>query len=181
MKIAVYGKMRSGKTEVCNILKDILKDVAYFDFGDSLKECVRIMYPESIKKPKDRKLLIGVGQHMRKFDEDIWVNALKNKIENTLAQQIIVTGVRQKNEYEMLKKQGFIFLKVVSTDRERIKRCKKEGDNFDLSCIENETEKVLDTFEYSYKIDNIGDLAYLREEVKNFVACLILAMAGKGE
>ena len=165
MKIAVFGKLRSGKSEVCKFIQEILKcDV--LDFGDALKECLAIAYPNS-KYVKDRNLLIGFGQHLRMFDNDIWVNALKHRIASRNTKNIIVTGVRQSNEYDMLKCLGFVFVKVEAPERSRIDRSTKAGDKFNLENLNNITETELDDFKYDFLITNDGGFKDLIIDTNN--------------
>ena len=122
MKIALVGKLRAGKTEVCKEIFKKLKNSELIEFSKAVQDTVEILYPE-LKGTKDREKLIEVGQHLRKLDTEIWVNIVKYKINNSNADNIIVAGVRQQNEYEMLKKLGFTFIKVVADEETRIKRC----------------------------------------------------------
>lgn len=167
MKIGIYGKMRSGKTEVCNLYNGMLDDSVVLDFGDSLKECVRVAYPFLDYKTKNRELLINFGQTLRKMDKNIWVNALKYKILNTNKKNIIVTGIRQQNEFDMLKDLGFTFIKIESDDNIRIERCKKNNDKFDENSLNDFTETELDKFEYDFLIENIRSLKDLSIDALN--------------
>lgn len=174
MKIAVYGKLRAGKTAVCDYIKSNSPNWEILDFGDALKECVAIAYPESVNRPKNRELLISFGQHLRKLDEDIWVNALKHRILNTFSDHILVTGVRQQNEYDMLKKQGFIFIRVEADREARIERCKANGDIFKEENLEDPTELAMDNFEADYTILNNRGFKELEISIRNVMADIIV-------
>ena len=76
MRIAIYGKLRAGKSAVASVINENLIDCAYFEFGDAVQEVLDVLYPKE-KGVKNRKLLVGVGQHMREYDEDVWVNVIK--------------------------------------------------------------------------------------------------------
>lgn len=144
LKICFIGKMRSGKSTAVKIVQDNFSDVAHYDFGDGLKQVVNIAFPPDDAKVKRRKVLQTVAQHMRKLDEDVWVNIVKKQITNSSNNIIIVTGCRQQNEYDMLKENGFIFIDVTSLDSLRIKRAEDTGDSFELKDFVFETELSID-------------------------------------
>ena len=170
MKICVYGKLRSGKSEVCNLLREEFKrDAIILDFGDAMKECLSIAYPQVDMNKKPRSLMISFAQHLRRLDEMIWVNALKYRIENCKNENILVTGLRQKEGVEMLKDFGFIFVKVSASEDTRLERCRKANDDFKLEDLNNETETELDTFPYDFEILNEGDFVTLSAMVKGVV------------
>lgn len=172
MKIAIYGKLRSGKTEVAKYISERL-DCDVFDFADSLKECLALAYPESVYQPKNRDLLIKFGQHLRALDVDIWVNTVRFKIRNSNKEHIIVTGTRQQNEYEMLKEQGFTFIKVVADENIRVERCLAEGDKFTTSNLNNTTEIDLDNYEYDYLITNERGIDELHAAIREILVDIL--------
>lgn len=174
MKIAVFGGLRAGKTSVCDHILSKYKDFEIFDFGDSLKECVAKAYPQNEGQPKNRELLINFGQHLRKFDKDVWVNAVKYKIEVSNSKNLLVTGVRQQNEYEMLKDEGFIFIKIEAGEDIRIQRCIDNGDIFNVESLRDaQTEMVLNDFEYDYLIVNEGSFKKLEIAIDNIMKELV--------
>ena len=173
MRIAIYGKLRAGKSAVATVIKENLIDCAYFEFGDAVQEVLDVLYPKE-KGVKNRKLLVGVGQHMREYDEDVWVNVIKHKIESCTNENILVAGVRQQNEYDMLKKLGFKFIQVEACETTRIERCLELGDNFDKDALRNHTEMVLDSFENDYLILNERGFKELEISTRNILADMVL-------
>lgn len=165
MKIAIYGKIRSGKTVACEHLKDRL-NCEVIEFSGALQEALDIMYPQH-KGTKNRELLISVGQHMRKLDEDVWTNVVKHKINNSKRENILVAGTRQQNEYQMLRKEGFKFIKITADEDIRIERCKNLNDTFDVSTMHNETEKILDSFRIDYEVVNNGNIEEFKKSLDN--------------
>lgn len=163
MRVAVLGKLRSGKTEVANILEENRFEV--MDFSDALKDCLKILYPYLDKEKKNRELLISVGQHLRALDEDIWVNILKHRILSSKSENVLIMGVRQANEYEMLKSLGFKFIKIEANPDIRIERCINNNDIFSPETLNHYTETLLDDFEVDYMIKNEGTLEELRRKV----------------
>lgn len=164
MKIAIYGKLRSGKTEATDILKKNL-ECEVLEFSKALNDVVNIMYPHN-RLQKDRELLVSVGQHLRMLDENIWVNIVKNKIEETNKPNIIVAGVRQQNEYDMLKEKGFKFIKIESEVETRLERCLNNNDTFDKESFNSDLECTLDDFEYDYLVENNATLSVFEEDLK---------------
>lgn len=174
LKFAVVGKIRSGKTVVAEYICKSLYSCEKMEFSDALRNCVDIMYPE-IKGTKDREKLIAVGQHMRKLDKEIWVNIIEHKIKESKADHIVVSSVRQQNEVDMLRKNGFKIIKVEAPEEVRVNRCIAAGDVFDKTSFTDPTETDMDNFSYDYKVINnkgIEELKFnvlkiLKEESKN--------------
>lgn len=170
MKIAVYGKLRAGKSAVCDYISDKY-DCEVLEFSAAVQEVVDVIYPEK-KGVKDRETLVAVGQHLRKLDKDVWVNIIKNKIENSDARHILVAGVRQQNEYDMLKELGFTFIQVEASENTRIERCIEAGDKFDKESLRNSTEMVMDNWKPDYLILNEYGFKELEISIKNVLADL---------
>lgn len=171
MKIAIFGKLRAGKSAVCQVLTDKLEKnggAEVIEFSGAVKEVVNILHPE-LCGVKHRKVYVDTAQHLRKLDEDIWVNIVKHKINNSKKKHIIVSGVRQENEYEMLKKEGFIFVKVDCDETTRVERCKKCGDKFDKKQLLNHTEMIMDSFKFDYSILNNKSFKELEISANNLI------------
>lgn len=106
---------------------------------------------------------------MRKIDEDIWVNLLEHKIKNSNAENILIAGVRQQNEYDMLKRQGFIFIQVEACENTRIERCIENGDKFSIESLRNHTEMVMDNWKPDYLIINEKGFKELEISISNVI------------
>lgn len=167
MRIAVYGKLRAGKTAVCDYIIEKF-DCEILECSGALQEIVDILYPDK-KGIKDRELLVTIGQHLRKIDEDIWVNLLEHKIKNSNAENILIAGVRQQNEYDMLKRQGFIFIQVEACENTRIERCIENGDKFSIESLRNHTEMVMDNWKPDYLIINEKGFKELEISISNVI------------
>ena len=168
MKIAVYGKLRAGKSAVCDYIANKY-DCEILEFSGAVQEVVDVIYPEK-KGVKDRETLVTVGQHMRKLDKDVWVNVIRNKIENSKARHILVAGVRQQNEYEMLKELGFTFIQVDASETTRVERCIQAGDKFDKKSLRNSTEMVMDDWKPDYLILNEYGFKELEISIRNTIS-----------
>ena len=198
IKIAITGKMRAGKDTVYSILKEELelalnKVNNYTDgvfitkqhtFGGQLKYFAELLFPEHfVAGGKPRQLFQDFGQSMRQIDEDVWVKkadqAIQNKLKTTHADVHIsyITDLRQPNEYEYCKGNGFFILRVNATDEVRLARMKADGDNFTKEHLHHETETYVDGYEVDYDIYNNfttqNGLEELRKEVKQLVKIIL--------
>ncbi len=120
MKIAIIGKMCSGKSTIANQLCRFDSSYSTYSLATKLKE---IAYELFHMKDKDRDLLIKIGTKMREIDPDVWVNYIINQTSDN--KNYIIDDVRFQNEVDILKQYGwkFIQLNVSYSDQEyRIKQ-----------------------------------------------------------
>jgi dephospho-CoA kinase len=156
MKIAITGKMRSGKDTLAKyfIDNDESNQIA---FGDGIKRVARNYFPDIVAKGKPRKLYQDIGQQFRQIDPDVWVKDLDRTMVNLMElgeTNFVVTDVRQMNEYLYLKKQGFTVIKVETEDEIRKERIKAKGDTFNVEDFYHETEVAVDSIPYDYLVTN---------------------------
>ena len=116
MKIAVCGKMASGKTTLADWF------VEHHDFQKiSLAAKVKSIAADLFGMVhKDRRLLQQIGMKMREIREDVWIDYLINHEGNNL----IVDDVRFINEAEKLKAAGWTIVRINIDDelqKERLK------------------------------------------------------------
>ncbi|WP_202822667.1 hypothetical protein [Bacillus cereus] len=169
-KVAITGKARSGKTELSHYAW-MLYGFKEFDFSAVLKDEFHRLFPHIPRDPKPRAYYQKFGQWLREIDPDIWVrmtmgNVHKYCFEDALNKvnhkpKVLVNGVRQPNEYQQLREEGFIIIRVNASDGLRIGRAEKAGDVFTEADLEHETESHIDTFEVDYEINNNGELIQL--------------------
>lgn len=169
-KIAITGKARSGKTELSHYAW-MLYGFKEFDFSAVLKDEFHRLFPHIPRDPKPRAYYQKFGQWLREIDPDIWVKMTMAKVheycfEDALNKvnhkpKVLVNGVRQPNEYQRLKDEGFTFIRVNTSDDLRIDRAKSEGDVFAEADLAHETESHIDTFEVDYEINNNDELIQL--------------------
>jgi dephospho-CoA kinase len=189
IKIALTGRMRSGKDSVADYLARQYGFIR-FAFGDGIRKVCRELFPDQFRdglngaSRKPRALLQGVGQAMRAFDPDVWVNATMRNIERMregdvriartyftkYPRPIVITDLRQPNEYERLRAEGFVIIRVNASDETRIQRMIDAGDTFDDGTLTHETEQHVDSFAVDYEIDNNGSLAELYAQVDEIMA-----------
>ena len=120
MKIAIIGKMCSGKTTIANLICQMEPRYEIFSFGQQIKDVASDLFN---MKEKDRSLLISIGTKMREIDPDVWINYVMKKVEYN--KFCVIDDLRYQNEYEACLRNGFIFIKLNVTpglQKERILR-----------------------------------------------------------
>ena len=127
MKIAITGKMCSGKTTLKNFICEHHPEFKMYSFGQKVKD---IAYDLFKMNPsfKDRTLLTSIGQKMREIDENVWINYLINNTKNQ--EYCIIDDLRYQNEYEALVENGWKIIKINITpelQEERIKQIYPEN------------------------------------------------------
>jgi dephospho-CoA kinase len=152
LKIALLGKMRSGKDTIGEYAASKYGFVRYA-FGDELKRYYHELFGKTESKPREGYQWFG--QICRSHDPDIWV---RKCFENIHEQNVIITDLRQPNEYERCLNEGFTFIKVHCDDDIRIKRILEKNDRFNTKDLQHETESYIDTYEYDYLIENNSTL-----------------------
>ena len=127
MKIAICGKMASGKTTLANrlcneenytrlSLAGMVKEVAYTLFN---------MKPEN----KDRKLLQQIGMKMREIRPMVWIDYV---IEDSKEYEcVVVDDVRFINEVKQFKENGWTLVKLEITDEIQKSRLQNTYDDWE--------------------------------------------------
>ncbi len=184
VKIALTARARAGKDTVAAHLTQQYGFVR-LAFGDGIRKVCRDLFPDLFANDrKPRALLQGVGQAMRAFDPDVWVNACLRKANEPIAfraidqpylppERIIVTDLRQPNEYARLRAEGFVIIRVTCDEPIRRQRMLDAGDTFDDRDLTHETELHSDGFAVDYEIENNGSLAELHAKADAVMAEII--------
>ena len=178
-KIALCGKLRSGKSIVGNHLH-ISHGFDEVAFGDALKRTVGDVFPWLNGNPnKPRALLQQYGQLMREIDPDVWIRHAERKVKGTIdfrvntghdRVDIVITDLRQPNEFEWARDNGFTIIRVTAPDDVRIARAIKAGDNFSENDLEHVTESAIDTFDCDYEVVNDGSVDNLQVKIDAIMA-----------
>lgn len=174
IKIALTGKMRSGKDSAAWHLFYAHDFAVPIAFGTTLKNMYHSLFPWVPKDSKPREAYQKFGQLMREqFDEDVWVKHAARSVDFALDSRktvgVVISDLRQPNEYEWAKSNGFIIVRVTAPDELRIERAKAAGDDFSADDLTHETESYVDSFQVDFSINNNGDLAYLYSQVDEIV------------
>ena len=112
MKIAITGKMCSGKSTLAQIIKETDDRFVIYSFGQKVKDVAKDLFN---MKEKDRTLLTSIGTKMREIDYDVWVNYVIHQTKDKT--HCIVDDLRYQNEYEALHDNGYKTIQLV-VDRE---------------------------------------------------------------
>jgi len=129
MKIAICGKMCSGKSTIANMLKEYDDRFKIFSFGNKIKVLANELFDMDLKN-KDRSLMIAIGSKMREINPDVWVNYI---IKETKDEEFcIIDDLRFQNELDILEKNDWKIISLNISEElqtERIKNLYK--DNYD--------------------------------------------------
>ena len=170
LKIAISGKMCSGKSFCSNLIKQRYPQFKLFSFAGKLKSVTHDLFWDQYQivggnentisqSHKSRRLYVDVGQRMRDIDPDVWTKYVLKESKN--ADYAIIDDLRFKNEMNALKKEGWKVVKLNITRDQQIKRLKSTYTNSDehILGLDSETEKDLDNIS-----DSDFDLILNQEE-----------------
>ena len=173
LKIALCGKMRSGKDSVAWRLFYEHGFEVPMSFGASLKRIAHEIFPDVPKEPKPRALYQFMNV-MRDFDPDVWVKHLAQKVvmaeNDRRTTGIVVTDARQPNEVNWLRENGFVIVKVEADEATRIERIQAQGETVAEEALRHKTELFVDEIEADYTIPNLGTLNELYTKVDELLA-----------
>ena len=136
MKIAISGKICSGKSTLTDKLIEIYPNLVKKSFAGKIKEMAIELFG---MKEKDRKLLQDIGTNMRLIDEDVWVKY----IVNTSNDYVIIDDLRFENEARLLKENNWILIRLnISQElqKERIMKTYPHTYNEHLDNLNHESE-----------------------------------------
>mgnify|MGYP007100040917 CR=1 FL=1 len=131
MKIAISGKMGSGKTTLANVLITQYGFVG-LSFAKALKEVAMTEYglshEEAFGNKKNRELLQQIGEDKRnEHGQNYWVDKVLEQLNQNPNANYVVDDVRYHSEYKALKDNGFIMVRIDSRMELRQERL---GDRF---------------------------------------------------
>ena len=120
MKIAITGKMGSGKSWIANLL---VERYGFYktSFAKRVKELVVELFDTH---EKNRELLIKFASYMRQIDSEVWIRQTLKDIDSQKNQHVVIDDLRLNNEYQALKKKGWFFIKLNIDEDLRVQRIK---------------------------------------------------------
>ena len=107
MKIAICGKMCSGKSTLANYIISSYPGYQKYSFAQKVKELCSELFD---MKGKDRLLLINFANKMREIDGKVWVNHVLKQTESK--EKCIIDDVRYQNEVDALIDDGWSFIQL---------------------------------------------------------------------
>lgn len=167
MLLAVLGRSGSGKDTFADFLVEE-RGFTKMAFAEPIYEIARKYFGMQYK---NRFLLQDIGQSMRRINPRVFVDLLKKRVETTPG-NIIVTDVRQKNEFDMLKELGFTFVHIDTDLDNRAERISKRdntvlGPEYLDRMEHNPAETGCDEFKRSgniIQVNNNGTLEDLKKQ-----------------
>ena len=164
MKIAISGKMYSGKTTLAEYLTRVY-GMDRVSFALALKER---MVEAGIsrdavfkdKPPIVRELLQIYGQAVRAQDENFWVDTALDTIEAGGMEDVVIDDLRFQNEASRLKEDGFYLVRVERTT------AGVHAGSHDISELDLDE---WDDWDLTITADD-GDLMSLFEQIDNFIS-----------
>jgi dephospho-CoA kinase len=177
VKIALTGKIRSGKSTVSNHLyiRHSFNEVA---FGDALKKNAHATFPWIYEWNKPRALYQQFGQLMREIDSEVWIKHAERAVKGAIdfnvgigAERVgvVITDLRQPNEYEWARANGYTIIRVTAPDEDRLFRAKLAGDDFNEADLDHETESHIDSFDCEFEVVNDGTIDDLKRQVDSIL------------
>ena len=150
MKIAISGKMCSGKTTLANKIKEEDNRYKIYSFGSKVKELATDLFGMDINN-KDRSLLISIGTKMREINTDVWVNYILEKTKDE--EFCIIDDLRFQNELDLLEKNNWKIIHLDIDKQLQIERIKNIYINYQdhIKNIDDLSEKL----DLKYKNDYI--------------------------
>ena len=107
MKIAICGKMCSGKSTLANHIMRNFPGYQKYSFARRVKElCVELFGMTG----KDRDLLITFANKMRDIDPNVWINQVLRETKGK--ENCIIDDVRYQNEVDALIRDGWKFIQL---------------------------------------------------------------------
>ena len=123
MKLAICGKMCSGKSTLAQCIRRMDSRYTIYSFGSKVKEVASDLF-HMHPCHKDRILLTSIGSKMREIDPDVWIKYVIEQIPPN-KEHCIIDDLRYQNEYEYLAKKGWTFIQLTVPRDEQIKRIKQ--------------------------------------------------------
>ena len=97
MKIAICGKMCSGKTTIANLIKEYDNRYEIFSFGKKVKVIANELFGMDLNN-KNRSLMVQIGTKMREIDLNVWANYIINETKDK--EFCIIDDLRFQNELD---------------------------------------------------------------------------------
>ena len=180
--IGLYGKMHTGKSFVASDMAARWPDqVVVMSFAGKLRQVLK-----GLDIPETRESLQGVGQKLREFNSDVWVNAVDSEVKEKLSsgQIVVFDDLRYPNEFEYIRNLGGLLVKLYADTDERWKRygtSRKFNPSITkevwLSQQEHLSETILDTEPMDWNLNL--DTSNMDKVTMNSVATsLMLSVAG---
>ena len=175
VKVAICGKMASGKTTLADALINGL-GFEKFSLARPVKDFAHFLFdiPQGFK---DREKFQKVGDGARKtLYADIWIDVLKGRVAEAESNFAVVDDVRYQNEVVKLKSAGWVLVKIDISDDLQIERLKKtypDNGESHADSRNHPSEAEVDTID-----DNLFDLVIPAEDTDIPIKTLLSFVCG---
>jgi len=178
-KIAITGLARTGKSTAADYASEMygfyvydMSDDLKLDYNNEAYSKGASTYEDHEGKPREGYQLFG---QLKRYvhGDDYWIHkvqerisrdsfAIKNRkyesgpvtLRNNPHQKVLLTGLRQPNEFEYARANGFTIIRLEVDEDIRIERIKASGEVADEKTIKHETEQTLMNEKVDYVVKN---------------------------
>ena len=168
MKIAICGKMCSGKTTIANLIKEYDNRYEIFSFGKKVKVIANELFGMDMNN-KNRSLMIQIGTKMREIDVNVWANYIINETKDK--EFCIIDDLRFQNELDLLEENNWNIIQLdIDEDLqiERLKNLYKENYDDHIKNKNDLSEKNHLNFKNApLIIKSSDDLESIKEDIIN--------------
>jgi len=164
--IAISGKSRVGKDTAADFLCEKISFKKRLSFAAAIYDITEFSQKRLLKPvEKDPKALQKLGECFKEiYGRDVWKNVVKDEI-NSCDGNIIVTDLRFKTDFQMLKSMGFFIIRINRKDR-IIDRDPNHISEIDLDDC-NEFDIIIDN---DISLDNLKrSIDYIVQTKLNFI------------
>lgn len=177
--VAFMGKARSGKDTAAEYLV-CSRSYTRLAFADPLKEMALSVNPyiptgygvtvrlsaliadvgwdyAKDRYPEVRRTLQHMGQTVREYEDDFWVNVLLRKVDSARGwnMPVVVTDVRYPNEADALRARGFKIVRIVRPDRQLIS----------AQAAAHASETAVDEYDVDHVVYNTAGIRDLEQRI----------------
>lgn len=143
MKIAICGKMCSGKSHVARYLVKKYNATVY-SFASGVKKYAREIFGMAYK---NRTLIQDFAEKLKEIDEHVWIRYTMKQIKRESKSHIIIDDLRFPNELLRLQKEGFLVIRLEideTLQKERIQKTYPNTYREHMSRLKHVSEKGIE-------------------------------------
>ena len=172
MKIAITGKMTSGKSTIAKLIVSLNHNYQIYSYANKIKEIANDLFK---MEKKDRNLLINIGTNLKNINKDVWANYIMDQIKINNNNNYIIDDLRFQNELDLLDDQWIIIKLNVDTidQKNRLKSLYPDNYQQHIKNLNNDSENCNLNFKKNQKILTINTSKESIEEIKKKLIHLI--------
>ena len=154
----------SGKDTVANYL---VEEYGYYQiaFADPVYFIAKEYFG---MKQKNRRILQEIGQKMRQINEQVWANYAIQRASKIKDQPIVISDMRQFNEFDVGLKNGFIPVRIYSDREVAIERMRQRDGQVDITILDGTMEDQTRGINMP-QIENNGTKEELYANIDDFI------------